>query len=277
MNSIGDAWLLNRAGNCIEVHAHPSESFEFESIVNLVSEYGSKLAKSNSEVWKSTNSDASKAAILYSYYLNWCRVRLWKDNKLTFRVATKGINWYEAILDFLVSHPQVSTARITVSDADEINLWDGVSYDHCIDPVNKETLSRVFYDSYVTHPLSDYKLTVYPITDEEADYILGKFDLPGVIINDAYIETVVDRYGDTYIDMYVVADISDIQTAEKLGNELADIHTRFRITYRWHGFGFAKYGATFVFHHYFIDGWDSDVRGEKRRTMIITEFGDKFV
>ena len=137
---------MNRVGNCIEVHAHPSESFEFESIVNLVSEYGSKLAKSNCEIWKSKNSDASKAAILNSYNRNWCKVRLWKDNKLTFRIASKGFDWYGVILDFLVSHPQVSSARITVSDADETALWDGVTYDYCINPVNKAALSLVFFD-----------------------------------------------------------------------------------------------------------------------------------
>lgn len=39
MNPFGSAWLLDREGNCIEVYAHPSEKFEFESIVDVVSSY----------------------------------------------------------------------------------------------------------------------------------------------------------------------------------------------------------------------------------------------
>ena len=78
MNPLGEAWLLNRAGNCIEVHAHPLESFEFESIVRLISEYGSESDKANCKIWRTSHSDASKASILNSYNQNWCQERLWK-------------------------------------------------------------------------------------------------------------------------------------------------------------------------------------------------------
>ena len=59
MNPLGEAWLLNRAGNCIEVHAHPSESFEFESIVRLISEYGSESDKANCKIWRTSHSSAN--------------------------------------------------------------------------------------------------------------------------------------------------------------------------------------------------------------------------
>ena len=39
MNRFGEAWLLDKMGNCIDVYAHPSESFEFESMVDIVSRY----------------------------------------------------------------------------------------------------------------------------------------------------------------------------------------------------------------------------------------------
>ena len=148
MNAIGEAWLLNRAGNCIEVHAHPSESFEFESIVSLISEYGLESDKANCKTWRSTHSDASKTAILDSYHQNWCKVRLWKDNKLTFRIASKGFNWYSVIYGFLNRNPQVSSARITVSDGNGIIYWDDLTYDYCVEFSSNEALSTAFLKSY---------------------------------------------------------------------------------------------------------------------------------
>lgn len=124
MNPFNQAWLINKSGDCIEVYAHPSESFEFDSIVDIVLKYGSELDKNNCNDWKSTKSETSKAAILDSYNQNWCRVRLWKDNKLTFRIASADYNWYQIIVDFLRAHPYVSTANITVSDFFGKTYWD---------------------------------------------------------------------------------------------------------------------------------------------------------
>ena len=114
MNLFGEAWLLDKMGNCIEVYAHPSESFEFESIVDIVSRYGSETDKNICEEWKVTKSETSKAAILYSYNQNWCKVRLWKDNKLTFRISSTDFDWNKVIEEFLSSHPYLKFANVSV-------------------------------------------------------------------------------------------------------------------------------------------------------------------
>ena len=116
MNPLGSAWLLDKSGNCIEVYAHPSESFEFESIVDVISQYGSERDKANCEIWRATKSDVSKAAILDAYNQNWCRVRLWEDNKLTFRIVSSDNDWYRTIADFLTGKPHLSSADISVVD-----------------------------------------------------------------------------------------------------------------------------------------------------------------
>jgi hypothetical protein len=82
--------------------------------------------------------------VLNSYNLNWCRVRLWNDNQLTFRISAKDYDWYRVIVDFLRIHTFVSSAVITVSDLSGKIYWDGVSYNYCIDPSNEKSLSRVF-------------------------------------------------------------------------------------------------------------------------------------
>ena len=147
MNPLGEAWLLNRAGNCIEVHAHPSESFEFESIVRLISEYGSESDKANCKIWRTSHSDASKASILNSYNQNWCKVRLWKDNKLTFRITSTGFNWWHRVVDFLERNPQMSSVNITVSDENGIIYWDNLPYSFCVESSNLKVLSNAFMRS----------------------------------------------------------------------------------------------------------------------------------
>ena len=112
MAPFGEAWLLDKSGNCIEVYAHPSESFEFESIVDIISKYGTESDKNNCEEWKSTKSETSKVAILDSYNHNWCKVRLWRDNKLTFRIDSEDDDWNRVIEEFLHTHPHVSSAEI---------------------------------------------------------------------------------------------------------------------------------------------------------------------
>ena len=116
MDSFGEAWLLDKIGNCIDVYAHPSESFEFESVVDIVSKYGSEVDKKNCEEWKATKSESSKKAILYSYNHNWFKVRLWKDNKLTFRNSSINFDWEPVIAGFLKTHPYLKYASISVSD-----------------------------------------------------------------------------------------------------------------------------------------------------------------
>ncbi len=141
MNQFGEAWLLDRSGNCIEVYAHPSETFEFESIVDIVSKYSTGPDKFYCNDWKDTKSEVSKEAILNIYNQNWCRVRLWKDNKLTFRISTIDYNWYRTIVDFLYAHKYLSCAYISVSDTSGKIYWDDLSYSYCIDSSNEKCLS----------------------------------------------------------------------------------------------------------------------------------------
>lgn len=140
----GNAWLLDKSGNCIEVYAHPSESFEFDSIVDIVSEYGSDADKKNCQIWNLTHSETAKSAILNSYNQNWCKVRLWWDNKLTFKITSTGFNWYQIIVEFLLNNPRFSSTKITVYNAYEKTYWDEATYDYSIDPANEEVLSDVF-------------------------------------------------------------------------------------------------------------------------------------
>ena len=74
------------------------------------------LDKKNCEEWKVTKSESSKKAILYSYNHNWFKVRLWKDNKLTFRITSIDFDWEPVIAGFLKTHPYLKYASISVSD-----------------------------------------------------------------------------------------------------------------------------------------------------------------
>ena len=147
MNPFGSAWLLDREGNCIEVYAHPSEKFEFESIVDVVSKYGSDGDREYCNEWIRTKSEASKAIILYEYAKNWCKVRLWGDNKLTFRITSEGFNWYLVIVEFLLTHPYFQQCKITVENIFGKIYWNNETYDYSIDPANEEILSSVFTDA----------------------------------------------------------------------------------------------------------------------------------
>lgn len=147
MDPFGSAWLLDRSGNCIEVYAHPSETFEFESVVDVVSQYGSDADKVCCDQWRATHSESSKQSILNSYNQNWCKVRRWRDNKLTFRITSTDFNWYQIIVDFLLDHPFVQYALITVENVSGYIYWDDVSYIYSIDPANEAVLSSVFSDS----------------------------------------------------------------------------------------------------------------------------------
>lgn len=140
LDLFGKAWLLDKLGNCIEVYAHPSESFEFDSVVDLVSKYGSELDKANCLDWNANHSDILKMKILCSYNRNWCKIRLWKDNKLTFRITSTDFNWYQTIIDFLLTHQYMGSASISVSDISGRIYWNDLSYSYCIDPSNKDDL-----------------------------------------------------------------------------------------------------------------------------------------
>jgi len=132
------AWLLDRSGNCIDVYAHPSESFEFDSVVDIVSEYGSNLDKWNCKQYRANPAEELKQAILYTYNQNWCKVRLWWDNKLTFRITSADFNWYKPIIDFLLTCPFVRNTKITVENKSGKIYWDNISYEEAITKVITE-------------------------------------------------------------------------------------------------------------------------------------------
>ena len=147
MDTFGKAWLLDRTGNYVDVFAHPSESFEFDSIVDIVSKYGSSVDKWNCDQYKQNPSDELKQAILYTYNQNWCKVRLWWDNELTFRITSTDFNWYKPIVEFLLTCPFVRNTTITAENISGTIYWDNVSYEDSIDPANEAILSDCFLDS----------------------------------------------------------------------------------------------------------------------------------
>lgn len=147
MTTFGKAWLLDRDSNYIDVYAHPSESFEFDSVVDIVEQYGSKLDKWNCKEYRSNPTTELKQAILYTYNQNWCKVRLWWDNKLTFRIASTDFNWYKPIIDFLLTCPFAKYSTITVENTAGKIYWDNISYEDSIDPANEAILSDCFIDS----------------------------------------------------------------------------------------------------------------------------------
>lgn len=147
MNTSEKAWLLDKDSNYIDVYAHPSESFEFDSIVDIIEQYGSRLDKWNCKEYRNKPTNELKHTILYTYNQNWCKVRLWWDNKLTFRITSADFNWYKPIIDFLLTCPFVRNTIITVENVSGKIYWDNISYEDSIDPVNETILSNCFIDS----------------------------------------------------------------------------------------------------------------------------------
>lgn len=92
----------------------------------------------------------------------------------------------------------------------------------------------------------------HPITDEEINHIMGIFYEFDVVVKDAYVENITDEFGDTYIDMYVVAEINDRDTFNELNIELDDLDRLFKLQYKWHRNKYGVYGATYDFYHYFM-------------------------
>lgn len=141
------AWLLDKDSNCIDVYAHPSESFEFDSVVDVVEQYGSRLDKWNCKEYRSNPTTELKQAILYTYNQNWCKVRLWWDSKLTFRITSIDFNWYQPIINFLLTCPYAKYADITVENTSGKIYWDNITYREAVDPANENILSSCFIDT----------------------------------------------------------------------------------------------------------------------------------
>jgi len=90
----------------------------------------------------------------------------------------------------------------------------------------------------------------YPISPDEEDYILNIFNYFDIEIQDAYIQTEIDSYGDKYIDMFVIAIINDIQIIDSLEDELESLHDLFEIDYKCTENSSSR---TYDFYHYFVE------------------------
>ena len=136
----GDAFLLCRDGSSISVMNHPSSDFEFESILYILSEYGSDIDKELVSEYEATPNDSLKQLILSVYDNNWCKVREWEGRRLiTFRItSTDSFDWYPTILDFLLTHSEYKNSYITVETDKRTGTcktyWEEVQYESAILP-----------------------------------------------------------------------------------------------------------------------------------------------
>lgn len=142
-----NAYLLSCDGEIIPVLNHPSESFEFESVIYILSEYGDNLAKKVASEYASSHSEELKQKALSIYDNTWCKVREWEGCSLvTFRItSTDKFNWYNTIVEFLVQNPRYRRAKITVESDKRTGFrktfWDEVSYEYAISPENETILA----------------------------------------------------------------------------------------------------------------------------------------
>lgn len=96
------AWLLSRDGVVISVLNHPSEKFEFDSILDIIKKYGNHTARNLADEFMCDPTDNRKQSLLDYYNNNWCKVRTWGtfQEEVTFRITSNRFNWYHVILDF---------------------------------------------------------------------------------------------------------------------------------------------------------------------------------
>ena len=64
---LGGAWLLSVSETAIEVLHHPSETFEFDSVVKLVQQYGNASQQKLAEQYACTPNDTLKRQLIAVY------------------------------------------------------------------------------------------------------------------------------------------------------------------------------------------------------------------
>lgn len=144
---IGKAWLLSKSGQEIEVLNHPSATFEFESIVYVVTIYGSNSERKIADQYNKTPTESLKQQVLNIYNNNWCKVRTWGtfNDEITFRITSAGYDWYNVIIDFLLNHPEFKRSAVTVeadkSSGTKCIYWDRETYVFAIDAANETVLA----------------------------------------------------------------------------------------------------------------------------------------
>lgn len=143
-NYLGNAYLLDKDGNEYDVLHHPTDSFEFESVLYLLDEYGSDYAKKLSAKYKSSPNDDLKEKIIDIYNNMFCKVRVWGAfaEEITFRIESTGFNWYNIIIDFLIRH-SYKRSLITVENNRHKVYWKNVSFDYVINPENEVVLEKL--------------------------------------------------------------------------------------------------------------------------------------
>lgn len=144
---MGKAWLLSKSGQSIEVLNHPSETFEFESVVDVIVSYGSASEKSIAKQYLEFPTEKLKNKLLDIYNNNWCKVRTWGtfQEEITFRITSAGYNWYNTIVNFLLDHPEFKRSEITVesnkSSGSKYTYWERVGYNSTVDSSNESILA----------------------------------------------------------------------------------------------------------------------------------------
>jgi len=146
-NYFGNAYLLTRNGDEIDVLNHPTENFEFESILYLLENFGTEEDKRLALEYEQNQFDYLKDQILQNYNENYCKVRVWGifADEVTFRItSTDKFNWYNIIVEFLLKH-RYTNSLITVESNKNENYriyWNKVTYDCAVNPINKMILEK---------------------------------------------------------------------------------------------------------------------------------------
>lgn len=137
---MNEAYLLSNRGEVIEVLNHPSDTFEFESILDVLEDSGNSRYSQLVHQYIDTNSKDIKNQILSIYDNTWCKVRVWEYGRLvTFRItSTNTFNWYRCIVEFLLNTPSFKNSKITVESDKRTGrrriYWDEISYEDAISP-----------------------------------------------------------------------------------------------------------------------------------------------
>lgn len=91
------------------------------------------------------------------------------------------------------------------------------------------------------------------ITKSEEQRIMSIFGSLVISIVDAYVETITDEFGDTYEDMYVVAEIYNQDMLNTLNEKLTTTLSIYDIQFSYVPNGYGRWGQTYDFYHYFTD------------------------
>lgn len=150
---MGQAWLLSQDGDLVDVLHHPSEKFEFDSIIDVIQQYGDAKIQLVVEDYMDNPTELKHAKLLDYYNNTWCKVRTWGtfQEDITFRITSTGFNWYPVIVDFLLLHPQFQNSNVTI-ESDRMNgarktYINSEQYAAVIDPKNES----VFASKLITH------------------------------------------------------------------------------------------------------------------------------